>query len=61
LPAWAGDIGCESWSQVLLKFVLSQTAVTCVIPGTSKAQHMQDNARAGQGHVPPPSFWHGKL
>ena len=61
LPVWAGDIGCASWNQLLLKFVLSQPAVTCVIPGTSSAQHMRDNAAAGSGEVPPPEFWAGKL
>ena len=61
LPGWAADIGCESWNQVLLKFVLSQPAVTCVIPGTSNPRHMRDNARAGEGGIPPPSFWEGKL
>jgi aryl-alcohol dehydrogenase-like predicted oxidoreductase len=34
LPDWAGEIGCTSWAQILLKFVLAQPAVTCVIPGT---------------------------
>ena len=49
LPDWAAEIGCESWAQILLKFVLGHPAVTCVIPGTSRPQHMQDNARAGTG------------
>lgn len=57
LPPWAREIECTSWAQVLLKFVLSQPAVTCVIPGTSRAQHMADNAGAGQGVIPEPSFW----
>lgn len=57
LPLWAREIECTSWAQVLLKFVLSQPAVTCVIPGTSRAQHMTDNAGAGQGVIPDPSFW----
>jgi diketogulonate reductase-like aldo/keto reductase len=61
LPAWAAEIGCETWSQVLLKFVLSQPTVTCAIPGTSNALHMQANARAGQGEIPPLAFWKGKL
>jgi diketogulonate reductase-like aldo/keto reductase len=52
LPGWAGEIGCESWAQILLKFVLGHPAVTCVIPGTSRPQHMQDNARAGTGRMP---------
>jgi aryl-alcohol dehydrogenase-like predicted oxidoreductase len=47
LPGWAAEIGCQSWAQILLKFVLGHPAVTCVIPGTSKPEHMRDNARAG--------------
>jgi aryl-alcohol dehydrogenase-like predicted oxidoreductase len=61
LPAWAGEIGCTSWAQVLLKFVLSQPAVTCAIPGTRRREHMEDNAGAGSGPQPPASFWHDKL
>ena len=52
LPAWAADIGCETWAQVLLKFVLANPAVTCVIPGTGKPEHMKDNVRAGFGRYP---------
>lgn len=52
LPAWAAEIGCQSWAQVLLKFVLGHPAVTCVIPGTGKAAHMLDNAAAGTGIMP---------
>jgi aryl-alcohol dehydrogenase-like predicted oxidoreductase len=57
LPAWAGEIGCASWAQVLLKFVLSHPAVTCTIPGTSRAEHMADNAAAGAGAFPDAAFW----
>jgi aryl-alcohol dehydrogenase-like predicted oxidoreductase len=42
---------------VLLKFVLSQPAVTCTIPGTSRAEHMADNAAAGAGSFPDAAFW----
>lgn len=52
LPAWAAEIGCDSWAQVLLKFVLAEPAVTCAIPGTGRAAHMRDNARAGYGPYP---------
>lgn len=52
LPGWAADIECTSWAQVLLKFVLAQPAVTCVIPGTGRARHMADNAAAGSGPLP---------
>jgi aryl-alcohol dehydrogenase-like predicted oxidoreductase len=61
LAGWAGEIGCDSWSQVLLKFVLSQPAVTCTIPGTSRADHMADNAAAGEGAIPPRDWWDDKL
>jgi aryl-alcohol dehydrogenase-like predicted oxidoreductase len=52
LPGWANEIGCTSWAQVLLKFVLANPAVTCVIPGTSKPEHMKDNVQAGLGVYP---------
>jgi diketogulonate reductase-like aldo/keto reductase len=61
LPAWAGEIGCGSWAQVLLKFVLSHPAVTCAIPGTRRREHMEDNAKAGFGAVPELDFWNDKL
>jgi diketogulonate reductase-like aldo/keto reductase len=49
LPAVAGELGCTSWAQLLLKFVVSHPAVTCAIPGTSRPGHMADNAAAGIG------------
>ena len=52
LPAWAADIGCTNWAQVLLKYVVSHPAVTCAIPGTSRPQHMRDNVAAGMGAMP---------
>ena len=52
LPAWAAEVDCASWSQFFLKFILSHPAVTCVIPGTAKADHMRDNAAAGFGLLP---------
>jgi len=52
LPAWAGEIGCASWAQLMLKFVLGHPAVTVVIPATSKAKNMADNLAAGQGVMP---------
>ena len=52
LPGWAAGIDCTSWAQVLLKFALAHPAVTCVIPGTGRAAHMRDNAKAGSGPLP---------
>jgi aryl-alcohol dehydrogenase-like predicted oxidoreductase len=49
LPGWASDVGATSWAQLFLKFVLSQPAVTVVIPATSKRKNMVDNLGAGVG------------
>ena len=47
VPAWMREAGCATWAQAFLKFVLSQKAVTCVIPGTGNPDHMAENCRAG--------------
>jgi aryl-alcohol dehydrogenase-like predicted oxidoreductase len=52
LPAVAKDIAASSWAQLLLKFVLSHPAVTCVIPATSKVTHLRDNMAAMAGELP---------
>jgi aryl-alcohol dehydrogenase-like predicted oxidoreductase len=52
LPGFARELDCASWAQLLLKFVLGNPAVTCVIPGTGKREYMLDNARAGLGDYP---------
>ncbi|MGF1643070.1 MAG: aldo/keto reductase [Thiotrichales bacterium] len=52
LPPWAEEIDCKTWGQFFLKFVISHPAVTCAIPGTSKARHMIDNLGAGRGRMP---------
>ena len=52
LPGYAAEIGCTSWAQFFLKFIVSHPAVTCVIPATSRVTHMQDNLRAGFGPMP---------
>ena len=49
LPSWAAEAECDSWAQLLLKFVLGHPAVTCVIPGTANPKHMRENAQAGVG------------
>jgi diketogulonate reductase-like aldo/keto reductase len=52
LPAWATEIDCRSWAQILLKYVISHPAVTCAIPATSKVEHLRDNVAAGLGRLP---------
>ena len=52
LPTWAAEFDCESWAQFFLKWILAHPAVTCVIPGTSRPQHLVDNMNAGLGKLP---------
>ena len=52
LPPWAAEIGCTSWAQFFLKYILGHKAVTCVIPATSNPTHMADNLAAGFGALP---------
>jgi diketogulonate reductase-like aldo/keto reductase len=52
LPPWAAEIGCQSWAQLFLKWILAHPAVTCVIPATSRPQHLLDNMTAGAGGLP---------
>jgi aryl-alcohol dehydrogenase-like predicted oxidoreductase len=52
LPSWAADIDVASWSQFLLKYVISHPAVTCAIPGSSQVEHLEDNQMAGRGRIP---------
>lgn len=52
LPDFAKEIGCESWAQLMLKFIISHPAVTCAIPATSKVKHLRDNMSAARGPLP---------
>lgn len=52
VPEWSREFDCTSWAQFFLKFILSHPAVTCVIPGTSKPNHMADNLAAAFGKLP---------
>jgi len=52
LPGYARDIGCSSWAQFFLKFIVSHPAVTAVIPATARVNHMLDNLKAGTGPMP---------
>ena len=52
LPALATDLGCATWAQFCLKYVISHPAVTCAIPGTSNPDHMADILAAADGEIP---------
>jgi diketogulonate reductase-like aldo/keto reductase len=52
LPPWAAEIGCESWAQLFLKWIVAHPAVTCAIPATSRPEHLVDNMKAGLAPLP---------
>jgi diketogulonate reductase-like aldo/keto reductase len=52
LPAWAAEIGCTSWAQFLLKFVIAHPDVTCAIPATGNVAHVQENMGVARGILP---------
>ncbi len=52
LPSLAAELGCESWAQYCLKYVISHPAVTCAIPGTANPDHMADLLAAADGPMP---------
>ena len=52
LPDWAAEIGCKTWAEFLLKFIVSHPALTCAIPATGKVEHMKENMAARLGPMP---------
>jgi diketogulonate reductase-like aldo/keto reductase len=56
LPDWAREMGCASWAQFFLKWILAHPAVTCAIPGTRNAKHVADNLGAASGPLPDESM-----
>jgi aryl-alcohol dehydrogenase-like predicted oxidoreductase len=53
VPDWARSFA-NSWGQFFLKYLLGDSRVTAVIPGTSNAGHMADNTGAMRGPLPDP-------
>jgi diketogulonate reductase-like aldo/keto reductase len=53
VPEWATrELGCTSWAQLLLKWLLGHPAVTCPLAATGKPAHVADNLAAGAGALP---------
>ena len=53
VPAWAAEeFDCRNWADFLLKFVVSHPALTCVIPATTRVEHVIENMRAGREPMP---------
>ena len=52
LPAWGAELGCRSWAQLVLKFIVSNPSVTCAIPATTSVAHVLENVGAAQAPLP---------
>jgi diketogulonate reductase-like aldo/keto reductase len=53
VPRWAREeLGCQSWAQVFLKWILAENAVTCVLTGTRNAEHLSDSLGAAASPLP---------
>ena len=52
LPDWAAEFDCRSWAQFFLKWIVANPAITCAIPATDKARHLEDNMQGGFGRLP---------
>ncbi len=52
LPDFASEIGCMTWAQFALKFIVSHDAVTCAIPATTSPSHAAENMLAAHGPMP---------
>ena len=52
LPDFAAEIGVTTWPQYLLKWIISNPAVTVAIPATGNPVHMTENMAAMSGPMP---------
>ncbi|MBN9425833.1 MAG: aldo/keto reductase [Burkholderiales bacterium] len=52
LPPWAAEFDCTSWAQFFLKYIVSNEAVTCAVPGMAQPKYADDNLQATRGRLP---------
>ena len=52
LPKWASQLSINTWPEFFLKYIISNDAVTCAIPATSRTDHMHQNMKAMYGNYP---------
>jgi diketogulonate reductase-like aldo/keto reductase len=55
LPGLARDLECRTWAALVLKWELAFAPVTCVIPATTRADHVAQNLAAMHGPLPDPT------
>ncbi len=52
LPDWAKAADITNWASFFLKYIIAETAVTCVIPATWNPVHAADDFNAGTCELP---------
>src|SRR5262245_50495047 len=52
LPEWAQEVGCETWAQFSLKYILANPSLTSVLTETGDPKHMEENLLASVGPLP---------
>jgi len=52
LPGLAPELECSTWAALVLKWELAFPAVTCVIPATTRADHVLQDLAAMRGPLP---------
>ncbi len=52
LPEWSAEIGASTWAQLILKFILSHSAITVAIPATTRVDHVRENVAAASAPIP---------
>ncbi len=53
VPEWVTqELDITSWAQFFLKYIISHTAVTATIPGTTTVAYLEDNQQGGHGRLP---------
>lgn len=52
LPDWAAEIDATTWPQLVLKYIVSNPAVTCAVPGMAQVRYVDDNMKAAEGRLP---------
>ncbi len=56
IPDWAREFDATSWAQIFLKYIISNPAVSAVIPGTATVPYLDDNNLAARGPLPDPAM-----
>ena len=52
LPPWAKDWLIGTWASYFLKYIISNSSVTCVIPATTQVAHVKENMAAMYSPLP---------